>query len=213
MHYDEQQLIADSQHGDVRAFNLLVENYQGRLYSLCFRMLGDHDSAADATQDAFLSAYRNIRRYRGGSFTAWIIRIAVNACYDQLRLRQRRPTTSMDALLEDNEQIPRQFEDRGESPDERTLRKELAHEIQRSLLALEPEQRMAVILCDIQGMSYDEIAAATGWPIGTVKSRISRGRAHLREQLRRGELLPAKYRLEAEELDKSNSIHDGKEKP
>jgi RNA polymerase sigma-70 factor (ECF subfamily) len=203
MRYDEQQLIADSQRGDVQAFNRLIESYQGRLYNLCFRMLGDHDSAADATQDAFLSAYRNMRRYRGGSFAAWLVRIATNACYDQLRLRQRRPTTSIDALQEDNGQASWQFEDAGESPDERTLRKELAYEIQRSLLALDAEQRMAVILCDIQGMSYEEIAAVTGWPLGTVKSRISRGRAHLREHLRQGELLPAKYRLEADELDES----------
>ncbi len=204
MRIDEQQLIADSQHGDVQAFNTLVEHYQGRLYGLCFRMLGEHDAAADATQDTFLSAYRNIRRYRGGSFAAWLTRIATNACYDQLRLRQRRPTTSMDALLQDDEQAPRQFEDTGESPDERTLRNELAQEIQKALLVLDPDQRLAVILCDIQGMSYDEIAEATGWPTGTVKSRISRGRAHLRERLRMGELLPAKYRLEPDEMGESS---------
>jgi RNA polymerase sigma factor (sigma-70 family) len=194
MTYDESQLISDSQGGDVRAFNVLVEHYQVRLYNLCYRMLGDPDAAADVTQDAFLSAYRNIRRYRGGSFAAWLMRIATNACYDQLRVRQRRPTTSIDALLDDEDHAPRQFEDPGEAPDERSLRNELAGEIQRSLDLLDADQRLAIVLSDIQGFSYDEISAVTGWPLGTVKSRLSRGRAQLRNVLRQGELLPARYR-------------------
>ncbi|HEX6288014.1 MAG TPA: sigma-70 family RNA polymerase sigma factor [Herpetosiphonaceae bacterium] len=198
MTYDESQLIADSQRGDVRAFNVLVEHYQVRLYNLCYRMLGDPDAAADVTQDAFLSAFRNIRRYRGGSFTAWLMRIATNGCYDQLRARQRRPTTSIDAFLDDEDHAPRQFEDRGETPDERSLRNELAGEIQRSLDTLDSDQRLAIVLSDIQGFSYDEISAVTGWPLGTVKSRLSRGRAQLRNVLRQGELLPARYRQSPE---------------
>ncbi|MBV9790710.1 MAG: sigma-70 family RNA polymerase sigma factor [Chloroflexi bacterium] len=194
MTYDESQLIADSQRGDVRAFNVLVEHYQTRLYNLCYRMLGDPDAAADVTQDAFLSAFRNIRRYRGGSFAAWMMRIATNGCYDQLRARQRRPTSSIDALLDDEDHAPRQFEDSGESPDERSLRNELAGEIQRGLDQLDADQRVAIVLSDIQGFSYDEISAVTGWPLGTVKSRLSRGRAQLRNVLRQGELLPARYR-------------------
>lgn len=194
---DEAQLITDSQRGDVRAFNLLVERYQTRLYNLCYRMLSDPEAAADVTQDTFVSAFRNIRRYRGGSFAAWIMRIATNGCYDQLRMRQRRPTTSIDALLEDDEDhAPRQFQDASEAPDERSLRNELAGEIQRCLQLLDPDQRLAVILSDIQGLSYDEISTATGWPLGTVKSRLSRGRAQLRLVLRQGELLPARYRQE-----------------
>ncbi len=191
---DEAQLVSDSQRGDVRAFNLLVERYQVRIYNLCYRMLNDPEAAADAAQDAFLSAYRNIKRYRGGSFAAWLLRIATNACYDQLRACQRRPTSSIDALLDDEEQAPHQFADQAESPDNRSLRNELAGEIQRALVELDPDQRLAVVLSDIQGLSYDEISAATGWPLGTVKSRLSRGRAQLRSVLRQGELLPARYR-------------------
>ena len=192
---DENALISRSQDGDVQAFNLLVERYQNRLYGLSYRMLGDADAAADATQDAFLSAYRNIRRYRGGSFAAWLLRIATNTCYDQLRARKRRPQTSLDAFDHDADEAPRQFTDPGEAPDERTLREELAREIERQLQTLPDDQRLAVILSDIQGYSYEEIAAATGWPLGTVKSRLSRGRMHLRDALRAGELLPAQYRL------------------
>lgn len=197
---DEAQLIGDSQRGDVRAFNLLVERYQVRVYNLCYRMLNDPDAAADVTQETFISAYRNLKRYRGGSFAAWIMRIATNGCYDQLRIRQRRPTSSIDALLDDDEErAPRQFEDPGESPDERSMRNELADEIQRSLDELDDDQRLAVIMSDIQGFSYDEISSATGWPLGTVKSRLSRGRAQLRSILQRGELLPARYRQALEE--------------
>jgi RNA polymerase sigma-70 factor (ECF subfamily) len=192
---DEPQLISASQEGDLQAFNMLVEHYQHRLYALAYRMLGDPEAAADATQDAFLAVYRNIRRYRGGSFIAWLLRIATNACYDQLRARKRRPQISLDAVETDADEAPRQFTDSGESPDERILRDELAREIERRLQELPDDQRLAVILSDIQGYSYDEIAAATGWPLGTVKSRLSRGRTHLRDALRAGELLPAYYRL------------------
>lgn len=200
MSSDERQLIADSQRGDVYAFNRLVERYQGRIYALCARMLSDNEAAADATQDTFLSAYRSIARYRGGSFVAWITRIATNACYDQLRVRQRKPSTSMDALLDD-EDAPRQFENVDETPSEHALRRELAREIERGLQQLEHDQRLVIVLSDIQGMNYDEIAQATGWPLGTVKSRLSRGRAQLRDLLRNGELLPQRYRLPSSEQE------------
>ena len=192
---DEPDLIARSQDGDIQAFNLLVERYQNRLYGLSYRMLNDADAAADATQDSFLSAFRNIRRYRGGSFVAWLLRIATNTCYDQLRARKRRPQTSLDAFDPEVDDAPRQFTDPGEAPDERTIRDELAREIERQLQTLPDDQRLAVVLSDIQGYSYDEISTVTGWPLGTVKSRLSRGRMHLRDALRAGELLPAHYRL------------------
>ncbi len=193
---DEPDLIARSQGGEVQAFNLLVERYQNRLYALSYRMLGDADSAADVTQDVFFSAYRNIGRYRGGSFVAWLLRIATNACYDQLRARKRRPQTSLDAFDHEAGEMPPQFTDPSETPDERTVRDELAREIERRLGDLPDDQRLVVILSDIQGHSYEEISAITGWPLGTVKSRLSRGRTHLRNALRAGELLPAQYRLD-----------------
>ena len=187
---DEAELIHRSQAGDAQAFNLLVERYQHRVYALCSWMLGDADAAADTTQDVFLSAFRNIRRFSRGSFGAWLRRIATNACYDQLRARGRRSHTSLDAIDRDGDVAPRQFTDPGEAPEERTLRAELAREIQRQLQELREDQRLAVILSDIQGYGYDEIVTATGWPLGTVKSRVSRGRKHLREGLRASGLLP-----------------------
>ena len=191
MNADETELIGRCQTGDVQAFNLLVERYQTRVYTLCYRMLGDADAAADTTQDVFLSAFRGIHRYRGGSFAGWLLRIAANACYDQLRARRRHPHTSLDAFDHDADEAPRQLADPGEAPEERMLRDELAHEIQRRLQELPEDQRLTVVISDIQGYGYEEIVSATGWPLGTVKSRLSRGRRHLRDALRAEGLFPA----------------------
>jgi RNA polymerase sigma-70 factor (ECF subfamily) len=194
---EEQRLIAQAQRGDVESFNALVRLYEGRVYNLSYRMLGDPDSAADAAQEAFLNAFRNIRSFRGGSFRSWLLRIATNACYDLLRARQRRPSTSLDAAPEDDgDASPLQIADTAESPDEFALRRELAAAIQQALGALPEEQRVIVILCDIEGLPYEEIAQITGANLGTVKSRLSRGRARLRDALQAGELLPSKYRHE-----------------
>ncbi|MBC7264904.1 MAG: sigma-70 family RNA polymerase sigma factor [Chloroflexi bacterium] len=195
---DEKAAISAAQKGDTQAFNRLVLIYQGLAYNVAYRMLGDEDAAADATQDAFLSAYRAIAQFRGGSFKAWLLRIVTNACYDQLRHQQRRPATSLDDLIVDSDHSTL-FEDERESPEHYAIRRELAQEIQKGLRTLPIEQRVTLILSDIQGLSYEEIAAVTGTSLGTVKSRLSRGRARLRDYLREtGELLPARYRLHSE---------------
>jgi len=191
---DESALIAAAQHGDREAFNQLVVHYQSLAYNVAYRVLGDGAAAADATQDAFISAYRAIPRFRGGSFKAWIMRIVTNACYDQLRVKQRRPTTSLDA----DPDLERQEwnVDPGERPEAYVVRQELGAIIQRGLATLPTEQRACVILSDIQGMSYDEIAETMDSSLGTVKSRLNRGRRKLRDYLtQHGELLPARYRL------------------
>ncbi len=195
MQTDETQLVAAAQRGDVEAFNVLVERHQTRVFSLCYRLLGDRDAAADVAQDVFVIAFRKLDTFRGGSLMAWLLRIATNASYDDLRARQRHPQTSLDAFDPESDAQPRQFTDDSEAPDERIARTELAEELQRALTELPDEQRIAVVMCDVQGFSYDEIAAATGWPLGSVKSRISRARLALRDILRRGELLPDRYRL------------------
>lgn len=192
---EERRAIVEAQRGDVQQFNTLVRMYESRVYTLCYRMLGDPDSAADAAQDAFLSAYRNIRSFRGGSFRSWMLRIATNTCYDVLRARKRRPSVSLDVDADDeSEQSPLQIADDAESPDAFALRRELAAEIQRGLGLLPEEQRAVLILSDIEGLPYEEIAQITGANLGTVKSRLSRGRARLRDVLKAGELLPARFR-------------------
>ena len=196
---DEKAFILAAQKGDVSAFNQLVRTYQALVYRTAFRVLGEGASAEDATQDAFVSAFKHIREYRGGSFKAWLLRIVTNACYDQLRAKQRRPTASLDALLIDPDG-PAPGMDRAapESPQEFAERQELGNAIQRGLAALPPDQRVTLVLADIEGFSYDQVAAATGTNLGTVKSRLSRARAALRDyMIAQEELLPARYRLKS----------------
>lgn len=192
---DEAALIASARKGDARAFNQLVLLYQSRAYNLAYRILGDSDAASDATQDAFLSAYKAMPKFRGGSFKAWILRIVTNACYDQLRIKQRRPADSLDDLPVEQDHV--QFLGSGaEQPVEYVERRELSKAIEAGILGLPVEQRVVVVLSDIQGLSYQEIAQAAGISLGTVKSRLSRGRAKLRDHLlEQRELLPRQYRL------------------
>lgn len=192
---EEQRLVEAGQRGDVEAFNQLVRLYEGRVYNLCYRMLGDGDAAADVTQDTFISAYKNLNRFRGGLFRSWLFRIATNACYDALRARKRRPTVSLSAPADLDDDGPAfDLPDAGESPDERALRHELSAAIQRGIAQLPEDQRIVVILSDVQGLAYEEIAEVTSTNLGTVKSRLSRARARLRDILRQGELLPSKFR-------------------
>jgi RNA polymerase sigma-70 factor (ECF subfamily) len=192
---EEQRLVAAAKSGDVEAFNQIVQLYETRVYNLCYRMLGDADSAADAAQDTFITTFRKLRTYRGGSFRSWILRIATNTCYDILRARKRRPAVSLDAAFNTPDTEPAYDPpDQGESPDEFVLRRELGEAIQQSLAMLPEDQRLVIILCDIQGMAYNEIVEITGANMGTIKSRLSRGRARLRDILKARELLPGRYR-------------------
>ncbi|MCS7001638.1 MAG: sigma-70 family RNA polymerase sigma factor [Dehalococcoidia bacterium] len=192
---DEERLIQLSQAGDVSAFNRLVDRYQVPIFNFARRMLADPELAADATQETFLNAFEHLGRFRGGSLKTWLLRIAANACYDQLRYRKRRPSTSLDQLVLDPEE-PRDFaDDRVELPEQFALRQELGQLLSEALATLPTDQRLVVVLSDIQGLSYDEIAEVTQTSLGTVKSRLSRARAKLREYLvARRELLPRDYR-------------------
>lgn len=192
-------MIASAQGGDADSFNRLIELYQGLVYNTAYRILGEREAAEDATQEAFLSAFQNIARFRGGSFKAWLLRIVTNACYDQLRRKQRRPTASLEALLVEGGDLFA-FTDRTESPEEYTDHRELGRAIQAGLATLPADQRITLVLSDIQGLSYQEIAQATGTSLGTVKSRLSRARAAVRDYLlaHEEELLPWRYRLKGE---------------
>ena len=186
----EALLVSRSKQGDRQAFNQLVLLHQSAAYSVAMRMLGDPDTAADVTQDAFLSAYRSIQSFRGQSFRGWLLRIVTNGCYDHWRSTSRRPTVSIDVASEsdDSHDSPgysgELITDPEWAPERIALRTEQVESIQRALLRLSPDQRMAVILCDIEGMPYEEIAQVMDTSAGTVKSRIFRGRQHLRSILR-----------------------------
>lgn len=184
----EQLWLSRAQKGDVSSFNALVLAYQRRVYNLAYRALGNPQDAADVTQDAFLSAYRAINSFRGGSFRAWLLRIATNACYDRLRRHRRQPAESLEDLLASlGDAAPVSDPDPG--PEPAALGAETVAQVQAGLLTLPEEQRMVVVLSDVQGLVYEEIAEALGLSLGTVKSRLSRGRAKLRDYLSaRGEL-------------------------
>lgn len=182
---DEKELVDRSRQGDLEAFNCLVIAYQDRVYNLCLRMLGSPQAAEDAAQETFLSAYRSVGRMRGPSVRSWLLRIAANASIDELRRRRRQPQLSLEAPAPGTDsERPLEVADSAEGPERLALHGELREALQVELLRLPPDQRLAVILCDLEGLSYEEIAASMGRSIGTVKSRISRGRARLREALR-----------------------------
>lgn len=198
MKTEEAALIERGRGGDLEAFNALVMAYQGQVYNLCLRMLGSPQAAEDATQEAFISAYRAITRFRRGNFRAWLLRIAANACYDELRRRRSRPQVPLETSADD-ERPTAELHASDEPLDQRAERLELARRLRDGLASLPPDQRLVVILRDVQGLAYEEVAVATGASLGTVKSRISRGRAALREfLLARGELLPSRFRPSSE---------------
>lgn len=197
---DETALIHDAQRGDLDAFNRLVLAYQDALYNTALRILADEDLAADATQEAFISAFRALNSYRGGSFKAWLLRTVTNACYDELRRQKRRPTTPLEPATDDDDEMesPRWLADTSMSPEEISEADELEHAIQHCLNALPVDFRAVVVMADIQGLDYTEIAIAARTPLGTIKSRLARARLRLRECLQDfWELLPAQFRLES----------------
>lgn len=198
---EEERLVAEAQRGSIESFNQLVRLHERQVYNVALRMVGQADAAEDVTQDTFLLAYKSLHQFRGGLFRAWLLRIATNRCYDELRRRQRRPADSFEELA---------FEPRPqwttlaskEDPQDRSERLELARALATALARLQDDQRAVVILSDVQGYSYDEIAAITGISLGTVKSRLSRGRGRLRDILREvpgGAELFARYRRRYDE--------------
>ena len=192
---EERDLISRSRAGDVGAFNELVERYQRLVYNVSLRMVGDTGIAEDVTQDTFLSAYKAIGKFRGGSFKAWLLRIATNCCHDRFRSAQRSRIISLDAMMLEREQPS--LSDDSESPEDYALRQELGRSLSEGLARIPEDQRLMVILCDVQELSYEEAAEVAGCSLGTLKSRLSRGRLRLRDfMLERGELLPREYRLD-----------------
>jgi len=189
----DEELVLLSKNGDTDAFNRLVDRYERTVYNLCFRLLGDRSAAEDATQEAFLSAYRALPRFEGGSFRAWLLRIAANQSRDELRRRRRRPASSLESLLADPTRREPSTEDEAPRRAEQRARERA---LQEMLKRLPFEQRLVVILIDVQGRSYEETAEVLGEAIGTVKSRLFRARRKLRDEiLRHAELFDVERRL------------------
>lgn len=200
---DEAQLVTAAQAGELEAFNHLVLTYQEMAFNVAYRILLDDSLAEDATQNAFLQAFRKIDSYRGGSFRAWLLRIVTNSCYDELRRRKRRPTTPLEPLDEESDEeieSPHWMADDGPSPEEQVEQAELNRAVVRCLESLPDDFRAVVVMVDLQGFDYQEASTALGKPLGTIKSRLARARLKLRNCLQGvWELLPREFRLGYEE--------------
>lgn len=155
----------------------VAERYGGKIYNVAYRLTGDADDAADLAQDVFVRVYRNLDRYQPGTFDGWLYRITKNLFLDSLR---RRGKFRMEPLPEEDWRAPVSTEP---GPADVLERRTLEARLERGLAALPDDFRLAVVLCDVQGLTYDEIADTTGWPLGTVRSRIHRGRKQLRDAL------------------------------
>ena len=174
------EIVASVLGGELAAFNRLVDLYQDYLFGVAYRILADRDHAADAVQDALLHAYRHLGTFRGGSFRSWVTRIGVNACMDLLRARRRRPSEPFPEL-EDDTWEPKAPDD--QQPEERAAQAARGRALSAALQRITADQRAAIVLFDVEGYDYDEIASLTGVSLGTVKSRIHRGRLALRALL------------------------------
>lgn len=176
----DQRLVDRALSGDLDAFNELVAHYQDLLFGLTYRVVRDRDAAADAVQEAFFSAYRNLDRFRGTTFRAWLSRIAINAATDILRLRKRRPADPYPEWEDDAWQPPSGPAD---DPELQATHRARARAITTAMASITEDQRRAILLFDVEGFDYQEIADITAVSLGTVKSRIHRGRLALRDLL------------------------------
>lgn len=184
-------LVVRAQGGDLTAFNSLVLRFQDATYGLTLRMLGDPASAEDVTQDAFIRAWQRLDTFRGGSFRSWLFTIAANRARDELRRRGRRPTSSLDEARDDPDRADIDPADGGPSAHDLVEQAELRRALEAALRALPDDWREVVVLADVQGLDYVEVAAVTGVPVGTVKSRLSRARSRLRDVIRESAELSA----------------------
>jgi len=178
-------LIDAARQGDLEAFNMLILHYQGFLFNIALRMMGNEDCAADALQDALLSAFRKFNSFRGGSLRSWLARVVINACYDELRRQCRHPLLLLDQIdtQEDEIEIDDWLVDPVPGLEEQIETLELDGAIQAGLRSLAPLYAAMLVLVDIQGMTYEEAAVAAQIPVGTVKSRLARARMQMRQAL------------------------------
>ena len=181
METDEKKLIERASGGDPSAFNRLMAQHENRMYAVALRMCANREDAQDCLQEAMLRVYRAIGSFKGQStFSTWIYRITMNTCLDELRRKKNRQNTSLDNLVD----MGWSPTDGGAGPEKQALMREMREKMHGAIRELPDDMRAAVVLRDIQGFSYDEIAQMLEINVGTIKSRISRGREKLREKLK-----------------------------
>jgi RNA polymerase sigma-70 factor (ECF subfamily) len=195
----ETELVRTAQHGDLEAFNLLIPRYENLLFGIALGLLNDEDAAADAVQEALISAFRKFDTFRGASLRSWLARVVINACYDEIRKKRRQQSVPLDQFNAEGDEIETSYwlMDPQADPEAQYEARELEAAIEKSIYELPPVYRIVLILIDVQGLSYEEAATAAGVPIGTVKSRLARARLQIQKSLQAaGELVPVSYRIE-----------------
>jgi RNA polymerase sigma-70 factor (ECF subfamily) len=182
---EEAELMQLACQGDLDAFNELILTYQNQVFNQAYRLLGNGDVAEDITQDAFILAFHKLYQFRGGSFRAWLLKIATNLCYDKMRTWKRTPLQPLEPINEDGEtnESPYWIKDSNLLPEESVEMSELREALEYGLSALPINFRIAVILVDIQQLEYQDAAFVMETSIGTLKSRLARGRLMLRNAL------------------------------
>jgi RNA polymerase sigma-70 factor (ECF subfamily) len=190
--YEQDSVTSDREQCSAPAtetFEEIFLHYHSMVFNLAFRILGDREEALDVSQEVFFSIYRKLHRFRGeSSLKTWVYRIAINRASNRCRWwnrLRRRGTVSLDGHLSKDESrtLAESLESGSRTPEQALLLEETRHEIERSLLRLPVQQRVAVVMRDVQGLSYEEIAASLKVSLGTVKSRIARGREELKRRL------------------------------
>lgn len=190
---NDELLVQRAKQGDPEAFSELVSLYEKKVYNLAYRLTGNHQDAEDMYQEAFLRVYRMLPDFRGdASFSTWLYRIVSNTCVDELRRRKRQRTVSINAAVETNDgEMERELPSDEDTPEDQLQRVEVRHLVQYGLEGLDEEFRLVLVLRYVNELSYNQIAEATGLPLGTVKSRLNRALKALKEKLSDLELLPS----------------------
>lgn len=185
----EELLLEQCRKGNASAFEDLVSRYEKKVFNLAFRLTGNREDAQDISQEAFLKVLTSVKDFRGdSSFSTWLYRVVTNTCLDEIRRRSRRKEVSLDAPIAPDDPSPRQVAADGPEPGADLERSEVQQAVQQGILELAEDHRIILVLRDIQGLSYGEIAEVLGISLGTVKSRLNRARLSLKQRLSRTEL-------------------------
>lgn len=196
MHPDDDLLVKRSRNGDLDAFEELVKRYEGKVYTVAYRFMGNHADASDLAQDAFIRAYQALPSFRGdASFATWLYRIVSNVCRDEIRKQQRHKKVSLDEVMLQPGGNPSLMAAEM-SPEESAETNEIQYMVQKQLNSLSGDHRLILVMREIQGLSYEEIASSLDCTLGTVKSRLNRARQTLRQKmLEQRELFDTNIRL------------------
>jgi len=183
LHTDEALIIRRCQEGDTSSFDLLVKQYYALVYNSAYRIMGNREQAADATQQAFIRAFRSLKSFRGeATFSTWLYRIVTNVCLDQMR-QQPHGLVGLTFTDDEGEQQQRPLPAADADPSDTTIQHQRQRLVHEALGQLAPQHRIVLVLYDLNGLSYEEIAAILQVPLGTVKSRLNRARHALKEKL------------------------------